>query len=247
MEGKADSSRGKDALGSGSSLSKKRLLRMTGRGVCPYKIAKAESVKKRKTKIIKDKKERGEWAESVFVARASEQGLPVSKPFGDSRSFDCVVGRPGKFVGVQVKSTITKLESGKGYNCSTCSSHKAYRAGAFDFLAAYVIPEDLWYIIPAKEIRGLKSISLCTGESGEGKYEKYREAWERLREKTDSQATKTESDTTATGSQPTKITLDGAAREAPSGAAENFPRNALERVQASMNYARRRMGFPDAD
>jgi PD-(D/E)XK nuclease superfamily protein len=78
-------------------------------------------VKKRK-KIIKDKKLRGEWAESVFMVRAGEQGLPVSKPWGDSNSFDCVVGRPGKFVAVQVKGTFAKLESGAGYICSTCSS-----------------------------------------------------------------------------------------------------------------------------
>jgi len=137
-------------------------------------------VKKRK-RIIKDKKLRGEWAESVFMVRAGEQGLPVSKPWGDSNSFDCVVGRPGKFVGVQVKCTIAKLESGEGYICSTCSSHKAYRAGAFDFLAAYVVLEDAWYIIPAKLIRGLKSISLCT-QGKEAKYEGYREGWHLLRE-----------------------------------------------------------------
>jgi hypothetical protein len=136
---------------------------------------------KRRTRIIKDKKERGEWAESVFIARAREHGLPVSKPWGDSNSFDCVVGRPGKFVAVQVKCTVAKLESGKGYICSVCSSHKAYKAGAFDFLAAYVVLEDVWYIIPAKEIRGLKSISLCT-TGGEAKYEGYREAWQLLRE-----------------------------------------------------------------
>jgi len=80
-----------------------------------------------------------------------------------------------------MKCTVAKLESGKGYICSTCSSHKAYRAGAFDFLAAYVVIEDVWYIIPAKLIRGLKSISLCT-EGAEGKYEEYREAWHLLRE-----------------------------------------------------------------
>jgi PD-(D/E)XK endonuclease len=137
-------------------------------------------VEKPKAKIIKDKKRRGEWAESVFMARAGEHGLPVSKPWGDSDSFDCVVGRPGKFAAVQVKSTVTKLESGKGYICSTCGNHKVYRAGAFDFLAAYVIPEDVWYIIPAEEIRGLKSISLCT-YGGEAKYEQYREAWDLLR------------------------------------------------------------------
>lgn len=139
-------------------------------------------MKKRPT-ILKDKKERGEWAESVFIARAKEHGLPVSKPTGDSHSFDCVVGRPGKFAAVQVKSTVAKLESGKGYICATCSSHKVYRAGAFDFLAAYVIPEDAWYIIPAREIRGLKSISLCTN-GGEAKYEQYRETWNLLQEAT---------------------------------------------------------------
>jgi len=198
---------------------------------------------KRKTKIIKDKKERGEWAESVFVARASEQGLPVSKPWGDSRSFDCVVGRPGKFVAVQVKCTVAKVESGKGYICSACSSHKAYRAGAFDFLAAYVIPEDAWYIIPAKEIRGLRSISLCTAESGEARYEKYREAWELLREATDLQDSDVE--TRDPHPLPKDVRRVGQPNDGP--VAPKIPRNALERVQASMNYARRRMGFPDAD
>lgn len=140
-------------------------------------------MKRRKPRIIKDKKKRGEWAESVFMARAGEMGLSVSKPWGDSRSYDCVVGSPGKFVAVQVKCTIARLESGTGYACSTCSSGKVYRAGAFDFFAAYVIPEDAWYIIPAKKIRGLKSISLCT-DSGEAKYEMYREAWHLLREAT---------------------------------------------------------------
>ena len=139
---------------------------------------------KRKPKIIQDKKRRGEWAESVFIARASEEGLAASKPWGDSRSFDCVVGRPGKFVAVQVKCTIARLESGEGYICSTCSSHKPYKKGSFDYLAAYVVPEDVWYIIPAKLIFGLKSISLCT-VGGEAKYEEYREAWHLLRKATE--------------------------------------------------------------
>lgn len=137
-------------------------------------------MKRRKPKIIQDKKKRGEWAESVFLARAGEEGLAASKPWGDSRSYDCVVGRPGKFVAVQVKCTIARLESGEGYICSVCSSHKPYLPGSFDFVAAYVILEDAWYIIPEKEIRGLKSISLCT-VGQEAKYEHYREAWSLLR------------------------------------------------------------------
>jgi hypothetical protein len=40
-------------------------------------------MKKRKPRIIQDKKKRGEWAESVFMARAGEHGLPVSRPWGE--------------------------------------------------------------------------------------------------------------------------------------------------------------------
>ena len=180
---------------------------------------------KRKAKIIKDKKQRGEWAEMQFMARAAEHGLQVSKPWGDSNSFDCVVGRPGKFVAVQVKSTIAKLESGKGYICSTCSSHKAYREGAFDFLVAYVVPEDAWYIIPAKEIRGLKSISLCT-ENGEAKYEKYREAWDLLRE-----ASEVTDDAKNGGEK-------SAAAEPNAGASGSHSGGALGRLQAAENFSR---------
>ena len=32
----------------------------------------------------------------MFVARAAENGLEISKPIGDSGRFDCVIGGPGK-------------------------------------------------------------------------------------------------------------------------------------------------------
>jgi hypothetical protein len=204
---------------------------------------------KRKAKIIRDKKVRGEWAESVFLARAKEHGLPVSRPWGDSDSFDCVVGRPGKFAAVQVKSTVAKVESGKGYICSTCSSHKAYGAGAFDFLAAYVIPEDVWYIIPLKEVRGKRSISLCT-EGGEAKYEKYREAWELLRK-----AAEVSDDAGSVVEEPPVVkpeagVVEGHGVENPGP--KRFPTGVLGRLEAAGNFFRNqlerggvRLGKPD--
>jgi hypothetical protein len=179
-------------------------------------------MKKRKPRIIQDKKQRGEWAESVFMARAGEHGLPVSKPWGDSESYDCVVGSPGRFVAVQVKCTISKLRSGKGYVCSVCSSHKSYRAGSFDFLAAYVVVEDAWYIIPAKEIRGLKSISLFT-QGNEAKYEEYREAWQLLREALEGES----------------CAEDSAGAEA--GGEQSPPASAAGRMEAAMNYFKQRL------
>ena len=65
-------------------------------------------MKNQKPKIIEDKKQRGEWVESVFMARAHEHSLPVSKPWGELSSYDFVVGKTGCFVSVQVKSTLRK-------------------------------------------------------------------------------------------------------------------------------------------
>jgi len=106
---------------------------------------------KRKPKIIEHKKQRGEWAESVFMARAHEHGLPVSKPWGEMCPYDFVVGTTGRFVSVQVKSTLSQPIT--GYVCSVQGKYQPYAAGSFDFLAAYVILADAWYIIPA----GLKA------------------------------------------------------------------------------------------
>jgi PD-(D/E)XK endonuclease len=131
-------------------------------------------MEKGKKKVIKDPKVRGEWVESVFMARASEQGLAVSKPWGDSNTFDFVVGRPGRFASVQVKSTTFPM--GGGYGCAVRKQGARYARGSFDFLAAYVIPEDAWYIIPASRIEGKASVILCSS-SKEAKYEEYRETW----------------------------------------------------------------------
>jgi hypothetical protein len=138
-------------------------------------------VKKQKTACIEDNKKRGEWVELKFMAEAAERNLPTSKPYGDSENFDVVVGRPGKFVGVQVKSTVCREKTGYVCNVSSGSGNQAYTVGSFDFLAAYIVPENVWYIIPAKLILDKTAISLYP-HSPATKYERYREAWELLRD-----------------------------------------------------------------
>ena len=182
-------------------------------------------MKNRKPKIIEDKKQRGEWAESVFMARANEHGLPVSKPWGEMCSYDFVIGKTGRFVSVQVKSTLSKLKT--GYVCTVRGGHQAYTAGSFDFLAAYVVPDDAWYIIPAQLIQGKECIALFP-QSPTAKYEPYREAWELLREAVMKQEANQE---------PGEVMRDDAsAVEEP---APRFPRNALERMEASLRFARK--------
>ncbi len=177
---------------------------------------------KRKPKIIKDKKLRGEWAESVFMARASEQGLPVSKPWGEMSPYDFVIGKTGRFVSVQVKST-TCVEK-TGYMCVVRGGHKAYPAGSFDFLAAYAVIADAWYIIPAELIPGKKYITLYPS-SPTAKYEKYREAWHLLREAAES----------------CRETETGAEEPAAVECVETRPTGALGRLEAAMSFFQRQL------
>jgi len=90
-------------------------------------------VQKRRPKIIRDNQKRGEWAELVFAAPAAENGLEISKPFGESGRFDCVIGGPGKFVAVQVKCTIAKQHNAKGYICNLKSNNQEVPGGVVRF------------------------------------------------------------------------------------------------------------------
>jgi hypothetical protein len=49
-----------------------------------------------------------------------------------------------------------------------------------DFVAAYVVPEDSWFIIPAAEIRGKTLFLPPKKRAARSRYGKYREAWHLL-------------------------------------------------------------------
>jgi hypothetical protein len=127
---------------------------------------------------IKNPKQRGEWAEMCFMAQATAHGLCVTKPYGDSRHYDFAIEHQGRFLRVQVKSTKYKREG--SYWCNTLSSNGPYRVNQIDFMAAYVIPEDLWYIVPARAFCGLHYICLSP-HLEVSKYSRYLEAWHLLR------------------------------------------------------------------
>jgi hypothetical protein len=127
---------------------------------------------------IKHPKLRGEWAELCFMTRAAEHGLCVTKPWGETARYDFAVEHDGQFVRVQVKSTMF-VDRG-GYSCSVRGCRGPYQGNPFDFLAVYLIPEDLWYIIPAKKVKGQGSVALYP-KLKKSQYKRYREAWGLLR------------------------------------------------------------------
>jgi len=127
---------------------------------------------------IKHPKLRGEWAELRFMERASEMGFRVSKPWGESARYDFIVEWQGNCVRVQVKSTTFREHD--GYSCMVRGCHGPYEGDPFDYVAAYLIPEDVWYIIPAELVVGMGSVGLYPHLKN-AKYEPYREAWQLLK------------------------------------------------------------------
>ena len=127
---------------------------------------------------IKHPKRRGEWAELKFMAAASEQGLCVTKPWGETAQYDFVVEHKARFVRVQVKSTGFKDRG--GYSCSVRGSRGAYVGDPFDFVAIYVVPEDVWFIIPEAVVHGRRSVAVYPGLE-KSKYTGFRENWELLK------------------------------------------------------------------
>jgi hypothetical protein len=128
---------------------------------------------------IKNRKQRGEWAEMCFMARAAAHGLCVAKPYGDSARYDFAIEYQGRFLRVQVKST--KYMRFGSYICHT-TSNQPYRANQIDFIAAYVIPLDVWYILPTAALQG-KAMVCLSPHRKTSKYGRYREAWHLLRAK----------------------------------------------------------------
>jgi len=126
---------------------------------------------------IKHPKLRGEWVELKFMLRAIELGLHLNKPWGEVVPYDFTVEHRGKFLRVQVKSTMF-IDRG-GYSCTVRGSDGPYQGDPFDYLAAYIFQEDMWYIIPAQLVVGQGSIALYP-EHERAKYGPYKEAWRLL-------------------------------------------------------------------
>jgi len=128
---------------------------------------------------VKGCKERGEWAELCFMAKAAGLGMGVSKPLGESRRYDVLVEAGGRIARVQVKSTLYRRRRNE-YSLNVMGpGRKAYKEGTVDFFAVYLIPEDEWYIIPYRAL-GKKQTLHFRPDGGQQKYKRFREAWHLL-------------------------------------------------------------------
>ena len=161
-----------------------------GLGAVGSKRGKAGSGRRRKGTKLRSEgvgghqfgncKQRGEWAELCFMARAAEIGLCVCKPYGDSAQFDVGIEHGGRMLRVQIKSTTYERDG--AFTCNAIGpGHKGYAAGVVDFFAVYIVPMNVWYILPFEATEGTVSLQFAPGR-GAHKYQRYMEAWHLLRE-----------------------------------------------------------------
>jgi hypothetical protein len=122
----------------------------------------------------------GEVAESAFLHKAMELGLMVLKPWGDSARYDFVVDSGERLLRVQVKSTRCLCGDRYAVSAHGCDPAVGYSAEEIDFLVAWVVPEDAWYVVPVEAFAPHKHLWLYPRGEHAGQYEKYREAWELL-------------------------------------------------------------------
>jgi hypothetical protein len=117
----------------------------------------------------------GEAVEAVFLAKASMLGFPVLKPWGDSRPYDFAVESGRRLWRVQVKCAT----SHRGTRCDAraAGSGALYTLDDLDFLAAYVIEKDMWYVVPAEAFIPRATVHFNYGPRSQGMFEIYREAW----------------------------------------------------------------------
>ena len=126
----------------------------------------------------------GEWAELLFMARAAEHGLAIARPWGDSAPYDVGLvlaaenGERPVFLRIQVKST--RCQRGTAFKCHIDSNGVPYRLAQLDFIAAYLIPVAVWYIIPLAATHGQSELLLAPTRP-KSKYAKFKEAWHLLR------------------------------------------------------------------
>lgn len=129
-------------------------------------------------------KEQGEWAELYFMLRASEEGLVPLRPWGERR-YDVGIDYEGRFLRVQVKSSVY-VRRGNSYSLNVMGpKRKPYKPEDIDFVAILLIPLDIWFVVPYGRMVSKNGKQRCsihfTAGSLRGKYVDCKEAFWLLR------------------------------------------------------------------
>ena len=125
----------------------------------------------------KHAKKRGEWAELAFMQKAVRLGFGVAKPWGDSQRYDFILSYRKQLWKVQVKSTRSRHKGGYQVHARGSRRGAKYTPEEIDFLVAYIVPENVWYVVPVAAIQNNTLSFFPSGRRPGRRFEPHREAW----------------------------------------------------------------------
>jgi len=122
-------------------------------------------------------KTKGELGELAFSHKAASLGFGVAKPTGEDEAYDFILDSGKRLWRVQVKSIYSPFRHGYRASCRHWNRN-LYQPEEIDFVAVYIVPLNIWYIIPVNSV--INSSTLYFYPSGckrGGRFERFREAW----------------------------------------------------------------------
>jgi len=125
--------------------------------------------------------------EAQCIAQAPRMGFKVLKPWGNSSSYDVGVEHGRQFFRMLVKSTSYRHWQWLSLRIKPNRSGRTIDTTKnVDSFAAYVIPQNVWYVLPSSVMLKTKShdLMLCPARRPRRDrylYEGYREAWNLMR------------------------------------------------------------------
>jgi hypothetical protein len=130
-----------------------------------------------------DRKHQGEVTELAFMHKAAALGFVVTKPWGDNTRYDFIVDSDGHLTRVQVRSVSLACRPGCYHVGAGSGGHRKHpnTRAHIDLLAVYLIPEDIWYLIPISAFAPRVTINLHPNRLPPAPFEQFRDAWRLLR------------------------------------------------------------------
>jgi PD-(D/E)XK endonuclease len=143
--------------------------------------ADEDSLSGTKTPLVRGSlwsKRRGEVSELAFFYKAASLGFGVAKPWGDSERYDFILDSGQRLWRVQVKSGCHHRKRCYDLHGRCGNQEKSqYTSADIDIFVAYLVPIDVWYVIPVEKIRKKNLLFYPYGGARHPHYEHYREAW----------------------------------------------------------------------
>jgi PD-(D/E)XK endonuclease len=143
-----------------------------------------KSNSKKKSRKRPNTKLTGERSEAAFLHRAAGLGFGVAKPWGDSLRYDFILDNSECLIRVQVKCTeCIRARAYETRATYTVGNKRAvYTKADIDYIAAHVVPLDLWYIVPVEVCTPAPMLRFYPHRKAKQmRLEKFRELWRQLR------------------------------------------------------------------